>query len=243
MPRTPRATGSTLPVSPSGRCQANVEPAGGWHSRRGPPIGGRGRDRGDRHAEAHPAHPRRGGDACSDLDRGPLEPASLVDRVRDMPGMAGADLARTVTTPDIYEASEIVGPAETSMGRVLADRGVRLRASSETSCACWRRPAWTPPSCPAELPARDVVAGGFDGVLLSNGPGDPAATPYGVAAARRAARPAPAVRDLSGTSAAGPRARRTYLQDALRSPRCEPARPRHANGRGARSPATTTGSR
>jgi carbamoyl-phosphate synthase small subunit len=36
---------------------------------------------------------------------------------------------------------------------------------------------------PAELPADDVIAGGFDGVLLSNGPGDPAATPYGVAAA------------------------------------------------------------
>jgi carbamoyl-phosphate synthase small subunit len=36
---------------------------------------------------------------------------------------------------------------------------------------------------PAETPAADVAAGGFDGVLLSNGPGDPAATPYGVAAA------------------------------------------------------------
>ena len=36
---------------------------------------------------------------------------------------------------------------------------------------------------PAETPAADVAAGGFDGVLLSNGPGDPAATTYGAAAA------------------------------------------------------------
>jgi carbamoyl-phosphate synthase small subunit len=36
---------------------------------------------------------------------------------------------------------------------------------------------------PAETTADDVVAGDFDGVLLSNGPGDPAATPYGITAA------------------------------------------------------------
>ena len=36
---------------------------------------------------------------------------------------------------------------------------------------------------PASTPAADVLGGGFDGVLLSNGPGDPAATRDGVAAA------------------------------------------------------------
>ena len=35
---------------------------------------------------------------------------------------------------------------------------------------------------PAETPVAEVAPGGFDGVLLSDGPGDPAATPYGVAA-------------------------------------------------------------
>jgi carbamoyl-phosphate synthase small subunit len=96
--------------------------------------------------------------------------------------MAGADLARTVTTPEAYAASEIVGPAETSMGRVLRiavyDFGIkrnilRMLAASGLDATI----------LPAELPARDVLAGDFDGVLLSNGPGDPAATPYGVAAA------------------------------------------------------------
>ena len=36
---------------------------------------------------------------------------------------------------------------------------------------------------PAETPASEVLSGGYDGVFLSNGPGDPAATTYGVAAA------------------------------------------------------------
>jgi carbamoyl-phosphate synthase small subunit len=37
---------------------------------------------------------------------------------------------------------------------------------------------------PARTPAAQVLAGGFDGVFLSNGPGDPAATTYGAEAAR-----------------------------------------------------------
>jgi carbamoyl-phosphate synthase small subunit len=37
---------------------------------------------------------------------------------------------------------------------------------------------------PADTSPAEVEAGGFDGVFLSNGPGDPAATAYGVAAAR-----------------------------------------------------------
>jgi carbamoyl-phosphate synthase small subunit len=37
---------------------------------------------------------------------------------------------------------------------------------------------------PAQTPASEVLGGGFDGVFLSNGPGDPAATRYGVESAR-----------------------------------------------------------
>ena len=37
---------------------------------------------------------------------------------------------------------------------------------------------------PAETPAQTVLDGDFDGVFLSNGPGDPAATTYGVTATR-----------------------------------------------------------
>ena len=111
-----------------------------------------------------------------------LEPASLVARVRDTAGMAGADLASTVTTREPYEAGTVVGPADRARGRVWRvaayDFGIkrnilRMLAATGLDATVF----------PAETPASDIAAGGFDGVLLSNGPGDPAATGYGVAAA------------------------------------------------------------
>jgi carbamoyl-phosphate synthase small subunit len=112
-----------------------------------------------------------------------LDAGSLVARVRQTPGMAGADLARTVTADESYEAAALVGPASTERGLVLRvaayDFGMKrniLRmlagAGIETSVF------------PAETPPTVVAAGDFDGVFLSNGPGDPAATGYGVAAVR-----------------------------------------------------------
>ena len=112
-----------------------------------------------------------------------LGSASLLDRVRRSPGMEGADLARGVSTPDPYEASEVVGPADTGSGRVFRvaayDFGIKrniLRLLASHGCETT--------VFPAETPAGDVLDGDFDGVFLSNGPGDPAATTYGVAAAR-----------------------------------------------------------
>jgi carbamoyl-phosphate synthase small subunit len=117
--------------------------------------------------------------AISTID---LEATSLVARVRERPGMAGADLARSVSTREPYEASTVVGPADTSRGRVwriaVYDFGVKrniLRMAAATGLDAT--------VIPAETPSAEVAAAGFDGVLLSNGPGDPAATPYGVAAA------------------------------------------------------------
>ena len=119
----------------------------------------------------------RAGISTEDLDA-----ASLVDRVRETQGMAGADMARTVTTAETYDAREIAGPADTTRGRVLRiavyDFGVKRNILRALATAGMRATV-----LPAEAPAADVVAGGYDGVLLSNGPGDPAATPYGVAAA------------------------------------------------------------
>jgi carbamoyl-phosphate synthase small subunit len=124
----------------------------------------------------------RGAMRCG-LSTEDLEPASLVERVRSAPGMEGADLARTVTVSEPYEAAAVVGPASAEHGpvfRVAAyDFGMKrniLRLLAAAGCETTVLPAQTPPS--------DVLAGGFDGVFLSNGPGDPAATGYGVEAAR-----------------------------------------------------------
>jgi len=112
-----------------------------------------------------------------------LDPASLVARVLQRPGMAGADLARTVTVAEPYEASAAVGPADASRGHVFRvaayDFGMKrniLRLLAAAGCETT--------VFPAETPAKEVLGGGFDGVFLSNGPGDPAATNYGVEAAR-----------------------------------------------------------
>ena len=111
-----------------------------------------------------------------------LDPASLVERVRTQPGMEGADLAVHVSTPAPYQASELVGPASTERGRVLRvaayDFGMKrsiLRRLAATGIEATVVPAATS--------AAGVLDGGFDGALLSNGPGDPAATRYGVQAA------------------------------------------------------------
>jgi carbamoyl-phosphate synthase small subunit len=118
--------------------------------------------------------------AISTLDRGAGE---LVDRIRAAPPMAGADLAHTVTTPRPYEARDLVAPVSRDHGRVLRvaayDFGMKrniLRLLAGEGIEATVFPATTPPA--------ELAAGGFDGVFLSNGPGDPEATAYGIAAAR-----------------------------------------------------------
>ena len=108
-----------------------------------------------------------------------LDPDSLVARVRRQPGMEGADLAKTVTAAEPYEAEELVGPASTEHGAVLrvaaVDFGMKrniLRRLAASGCAVTVHPAQTP--------AGEILNGGYDGVFLSNGPGDPAATDYGI---------------------------------------------------------------
>lgn len=109
-----------------------------------------------------------------------LDPASLLGRVRRTPGMEGADLASGVSAPSPYEARDLVGAASTGHGHVFRvaayDFGVK-RASLRRLAAAGIETTVVP----ARTPAADVR--GYDGVFLSNGPGDPAATRYGIQAA------------------------------------------------------------
>jgi carbamoyl-phosphate synthase small subunit len=112
-----------------------------------------------------------------------LDPTSLLERVRRSASMEGADLARTVSTPEVYRAEDLVGPAAVDRGpvpRVAAlDFGMKrniLRLLAATGIDVTVFPATTP--------ASQIAHGGFDGVFLSNGPGDPAATAYGIATTR-----------------------------------------------------------
>ena len=114
--------------------------------------------------------------STEDLDAG-----SLTDRVRSQPGMEGADLAAGVSTDRPYPARDVVGPAPGRRPfRVAAyDWGLKrsiLRRLAASGCEATVLPARTP--------AAEVLGGAYDGVFLSNGPGDPAATRYAVEVTR-----------------------------------------------------------
>jgi carbamoyl-phosphate synthase small subunit len=104
------------------------------------------------------------------------DPEALLARVREAPGMLGADLAHEVSTREPY-----VVPAQGPKRRVVAalDLGIKrmtpalmARRGIETHVL----PAWST--------AADLLALDPDGVFVSNGPGDPAATDGPVEAVR-----------------------------------------------------------
>ena len=86
---------------------------------------------------------------------------------------------------------------------------------------------------------------GYDGVLLSNGPGDPEPLGYEVAGRARPARARARARDLPRPPAARPRDRPRDVQAPLRPPRREPpgARPAHAAASSSRARTTASRSR
>ncbi|HEX9235444.1 MAG TPA: glutamine-hydrolyzing carbamoyl-phosphate synthase small subunit [Actinomycetota bacterium] len=120
----------------------------------------------------------RAGVSTTDLDHG-----SLLERIRRQPGMEGADLAAAAATAEPYEARDVVGPASAIKGRrfqvAAYDFGMKRNILRLLAAGGYETTVF-----PARTPAQTVLAGGFDGVFLSNGPGDPAATTYGVAAVR-----------------------------------------------------------
>jgi carbamoyl-phosphate synthase small subunit len=96
------------------------------------------------------------------------DPAALLARVRSAPGMLGADLAHEVSTPEPYVVAahgpkrRVVAALDLGIKRMtpelLARRGIETHVL----------PAWST--------IEDVLAVDPDGLFVSNGPGDPAAT-------------------------------------------------------------------
>ena len=129
-------------------------------------------------------HIRESGAMRAGISTEDLDPGSLVERVRERPTMEGADLARTVSTTAPYAAKDAFGESSDGNGRAFRvaayDWGIKrniLRSLTRNGCEVTVYPALTP--------AEDVLAGGYDGVFLSNGPGDPAATTYAVETTRK----------------------------------------------------------
>ncbi|HET7674348.1 MAG TPA: carbamoyl phosphate synthase small subunit, partial [Gammaproteobacteria bacterium] len=99
---------------------------------------------------------------------------------RAFPGLNGMDLAQVVSTPDIYEWTRPSWGNATPELRfhvVAYDFGIKLNILRRlVDCGC------RVTVVPAKTPAADVLAMRPDGVLMSNGPGDPEPCDYAIAA-------------------------------------------------------------
>jgi carbamoyl-phosphate synthase small subunit len=104
------------------------------------------------------------------------DPAELLGRVLASPRMAGADLAREVTTAEPYLVSP--PPGTQARYRVAA---VDLGIKAATPAAMAARGCLVQ-VLPATATAAQILATRPDGVFFSNGPGDPAAAGYAVEA-------------------------------------------------------------
>lgn len=105
--------------------------------------------------------------------------ASLTRQAADWPGLVGMDLAKDVSCTQRYEWDETLWDWHTGFGRqdnpqhhvVAIDFGAKrniLRCLAQHGCKVT--------VVPASTTAEDVLALQPDGVFLTNGPGDPAAT-------------------------------------------------------------------
>jgi carbamoyl-phosphate synthase small subunit len=103
------------------------------------------------------------------------EPDAVAAALRGYRSMVGADLVREVTASAPYE---LPAPADARFRVAAYDFGIKtsiVRQLAAHACAVTVYPASTPPE--------EILAAGVDGVFLSNGPGDPEAVRYGIAAA------------------------------------------------------------
>lgn len=112
---------------------------------------------------------------------------------REFPGLKGMDLAKEVTCKQAYEWNEaewVLGQGNVDAGGadgkavrpfhvVVYDYGVKyniLRMLASRGCRLT--------VVPAQTPASEVLAKNPDGILLANGPGDPAPCDYAITAIR-----------------------------------------------------------
>ncbi len=104
--------------------------------------------------------------------------ADLVATIRQAPSMSGLDLVQHVSTTESYAFDE--NPASPRRRVAMVDFGVKrdiLRRLALQGCNVTVFPAATP--------AEEILEQRFDGVMLSNGPGDPEPVTYAQDSIRR----------------------------------------------------------
>ena len=112
---------------------------------------------------------------------------SLLSKVRAHPGMAAVDLVKKVSAANPYRWQQDCRPwcqpaeqVETQLKVVVYDLGVKYSILRHLVAA-----GFAVTVVPAQTPAEAVLEMECDGVILSNGPGDPATVTYVVDNARK----------------------------------------------------------
>jgi carbamoyl-phosphate synthase small subunit len=116
-----------------------------------------------------------------------LDATAAIEAARAFPGLKGMDLAKAVSVKQSYSWQEgtwsLKPPSSpstaTTMRVVVYDYGVKrniLRSLVARGCQVT--------VVPAQMPAKDVLQQRPDGVVLSNGPGDPEPCDYAITAIR-----------------------------------------------------------
>ena len=109
-----------------------------------------------------------------------LDPKRLLAKVKKVPSMAGSDLVSEVTCAEKYHWGEGYKDHGKPLHVVVYDFGVKygiLRCLAKMGCKVT--------VVPARTPAEEALALKPDGLLLSNGPGDPEPVAYAVESVRR----------------------------------------------------------
>ena len=109
-----------------------------------------------------------------------LDPKRLLAKAKAVPSLVNVDLVRTVTCVQKYSWAEGFVERGKPLHVVVYDFGVKfgiLRCLAELGCKVT--------VVPAQTTAEETIALKPDGILLSNGPGDPEPVAYAVEAIRR----------------------------------------------------------
>jgi carbamoyl-phosphate synthase small subunit len=118
-------------------------------------------------------HIREAGAMQAVLSTEDLDEKSLVKKAQSSPGLVGVDLVKEVTIDKTYIWSPVGAKNKKLLNVVVLDCGAKyniLRSLMAVGCRVTVVPAATGPE--------EILSHKPDGLMLSNGPGDPAAVPY-----------------------------------------------------------------
>jgi len=111
---------------------------------------------------------------------GEFDREALLEMARAWPGLKGMDLARSVTRHDRANWPDSLWDKTTDSYRQDSEADLRIIAfdygCKQNILRCLKNEGCMIEVVPATTPAEDILALEPDGIFLSNGPGDPAAT-------------------------------------------------------------------